>query len=558
MDITSSQSSRHSEQEFSKQLLQLIDAGAGVIHVRTKESLRAVTCIRKTILVDGGTYREWDVINGLREFSMAEANDESKKGDEQNDLGQTFQLPLGVIRDGNYEDKVRAYLYLNPQQVMENNPHAAQLVMNYSEYLPAFKACVILVTNDAPLPDMGEATACIPTLMFDTPSLSELRESLDTLLEDAVASFDKGVSLTEDDRERVCHLGAGMTRLQFETHVALAQVKALSAELPTLDVDTVLDEVQTGKVTVVNSSDILELYKSTDISEVGGMENLKEWIARRAECYSDEAKEYGVEPPKGIVLVGPPGTGKSLAGKAIASVLGVPLVRLDFGRVFSSLVGSSEARVRSALKMVESMAPCVLFVDEVDKGLGGITGGSSDSGVSTRVLGSFLTWLNDTKAPVFTMMTANKVDGLPPELLRKGRFDEIFSTSLPNSREREDVFEIHLGKRGRTLDKFHKDDIMDLLKATEGYVPAEIEAIVKAALVDAFSEREELGIAHLVATTKAMVPMSKSFAEQIEKMKEWSENNAVPVSKPEVVVRPTPPAGVAANARRVSTRNRRG
>lgn len=552
MDITKSQADRHSEHEFSKKLLQLIDAGAGVIHVRAKEILRAVSCVRKTILVDKGVYKEWDVVNGNRQFTLQQVAEDAMVGDGKNDLSETFQLPLGVIRDGKYEEHIRAFVYVNPHVFVENNPHMVQLMLMYNEFLPALGACVIMVTPDAPLPD-NAANDSILSLHFDTPSMSELRDSLDLLLEGATKDFSDGVDLDDDDRDRVCHTGAGMTRLQFEMHVAMSTIKASADKLPTLDADMVAAEVQIGKTEIVNSSDILELYKSTDISEVGGMENLKEWIDQRKNCFSEEAREFGVEPPKGIVLVGPPGTGKSLVAKAIASVLSVPLVRFDFGRVFSSLVGSSEARIRQALKMVEAMAPCVLFVDEVDKGLGGI-GGGSDSGVSTRVLGSFLTWLNDTTSPVFTMMTANSITGLPPELSRKGRFDEIFATSLPNRREREDVFEIHLNKRGgRTLDSFAKSDVKDLVDKTDRFVPAEIEAVVKSALVMAFNANEELSAKHLYDAAEATVPMSQSHSKAIQAMEDWSAANAVPVSRPEVAKAP-PPAAV--NARRVSTRRR--
>jgi SpoVK/Ycf46/Vps4 family AAA+-type ATPase len=361
--------------------------------------------------------------------------------------------------------------------------------------------------------------------------LNELRESLASVVNGANADFTDGITLHPDDADRVCYAGAGMTSLQFETYLSLSAVRAAREAAPSLPAQSIIDEVQVGKTEIVNSSDILELYKSSDIGDVGGMENLKEWVSRRAKCYSDEAQAFGVEPPKGMVLVGPPGTGKSLVAKAIAGELGVPLVRMDFGRVFSSYVGSSEQRIRSALHMVESMSPCVLFCDEIDKGLGGIAGGSgSDSGVSMRVLGSFLTWLQDCEFPVFTMVTANNIDGLPPELLRRGRFDAIFSTSLPTEKERRDVLAIHLRKRGRDIDEFPEAEVEEVLQACDKYVPAEIESAVKDALVDSFSEGEELSMKHVLSAFSVMVPLSKAFAQQIEKMSEWSKNNATPVS----------------------------
>jgi SpoVK/Ycf46/Vps4 family AAA+-type ATPase len=283
----------------------------------------------------------------------------------------------------------------------------------------------------------------------------------------------------------------------------------------------------------VRQSEILDLSHPEDISNVGGMGRLKEWLLARKDCFSEEAQAFGVESPKGAVLVGVPGTGKSLVAKVISSIFGVPLVKLDFGRVFSKFVGDSESRVRAALKMVESMAPVVLFVDEVDKGLGG-SGGSADSGVSSRVLGSFLTWLQECKAPVFTVVTANRVDGLPPELLRRGRFDGVFSVGLPNSEERLEVLAIHLRKRERDISKFKKIDLDMFVGASENYVPAEIESAVKDGLIAAFNDpsAKDLEMRHIVAALKDMVPMSKSHKAAIDAMVAWAANNATPVSHP--------------------------
>lgn len=530
MDITKNHAARHSENDFSKQFLMLVDSGAGVIQVRASEILRAVTCIRRTILLDKGTHREWDIVNGSREYLLTNFTDEGVVGDGNSDVATAFMEPLGALRDAAPGERTRYFVYVNPQAFMENNPHMSQLLLQYNEFLPACKACVILVTPDVPLPETS-ASASILSLHFHTPGLDELRDSLAEIISASDQDFDDGIELSGEDTDRICHVGAGMTRLQFETYVSLAAVKAARSRAATITVDALIDEVQAGKTDIVNSSDTLELYHSTDIKDVGGMENLKEWIGRRSRCYSEEAREFGVEPPKGLVLVGVPGSGKSLVGKAIASVLGVPLVRMDFGRIFSSYVGSSEQRVRSALRMVESMSPVVLLVDEIDKGLGGIAGGGgSDSGVSMRVLGSFLTWLQDCESPVFTMVTANNVDGLPPELLRRGRFDAIFSTTLPTPSERREVLDIHLRKRGRSIDELDPDEVDTAVAVSDKYVPAELESAVKDALVNAFGANEEMAARHITEALQAMVPMSKAFATQIERMNAWAAANATPVS----------------------------
>jgi SpoVK/Ycf46/Vps4 family AAA+-type ATPase len=292
------------------------------------------------------------------------------------------------------------------------------------------------------------------------------------------------------------------------------------------------------------------LIPAGNIEDVGGMQGLKEWIGQRADCYSDEAKEFGIEPPKGAALVGVPGAGKSLVAKAIASVLNVPLVKIDFSRVFSKFVGDSEQRMHSALKMVEAMAPIVLFADEIDKGLGG-AGGGGDSGTSSRVLGAFLTWLQECKAPVFTLVTANRVNGLPPELLRKGRFDQIFSVGMPTPEERQEVLAIHLRKRGRDIADFNPSEISTFLGKSEKLVSAEIEASVKDGLVLAFHEKAELEMRHILAAIEDTVPMSVANAEAISAMVEWARNNATPVSK-----RPTPASAKPTNIRKLRSTSR--
>lgn len=530
MDVTQNHAARHSEKDFSSQFLMLVDSGAGVIHVRATEILRAVACIRKTVLLDKGELKEWDIVNGFRQFTIANYTDEAITGDGNVDIGDAFSQPLGAMRDGAISEHTKYFVFVCPHVFMENNPHMHQLLLQYNEFLPACRVCVVMVTPDQPLPE-SPAGDSILSLHFTTPGLNELRSSLKNVIESSVDDFDDGIDLDNDEMDRVCYAGAGMTMLQFETYLSLSAVKAARSNKSALDPEDIIDEVQAGKTDIVNQSDILELYKSTDIKDVGGMENLKDWVKKRARCYSDEAREFGVEPPKGMVLVGPPGTGKSLVAKAIAGELGVPLVRMDFGRVFSSFVGSSEQRIRTALRQVEAMSPCVLFCDEIDKGLGGIaSGGGSDSGVSMRVLGSFLTWLQDCEYPVFTMVTANNIDGLPPELMRRGRFDAIFSTSLPTDQERKDVLAIHLAKRGRDIEDFSEEDVERIVASCNKYVPAEIESAVKDALVNSFSADEELGAQHVIDAFAVMVPLSKAFAAQIDRMNEWAKNNATPVS----------------------------
>lgn len=527
MDVTQEVLQRHSEEDFRHRFSTFVDSGAAVIHVRTAEIMRCLMALRKQAVADKGEYLEWDIVNGFREFNVTDMSNLVKKGDGNIDIASAFSTPMEAVTTYQGE-RTRYYVYVNPHVFLENNPHMSQLVLQYASILPATNICMVLVTPDIPLP--GDVPVNLLSLTFDPPGLGELQNTLSAVLDGVGDGFDDGITISDEDKERVCYVGAGMTAHNFETYASLAVVDAARSGKTELTADDIIKGVTVGKTDVVNSNDILELYPSANIDDVGGMENLKSWVSKRAGCYSDVAKDFGIEPPKGMVLVGPPGTGKSLVAKAVSSVLGVPLVRLDFGRVFNSLVGASEERMRVALHMVEKMAPVVIFCDEIDKGLGGI-GGSGDSGVSSRVLGTFLTWLNDCKYPVFTIMTANNVTGLPPELLRRGRFDAIFSTSLPTPRERKEILRIHLGLRHRNIDDFPEDQVASVVELSEGYVPAEIESAVKDALIDAFSEGEEMEMRHMEKAIKTMVPLSVAFKEQIETMNAWAKNNATPVSQ---------------------------
>lgn len=524
MDVTTQHASRHSEKEFSDKLTTFVDSGAGVIHVRAAEVLRAAYAVRKQAVIDGASVKEWDVVNGFRDFTVENISYPLVKGDDNIDFTNALFEPLRMLQadlTSGAGDNVRYFIYVGAQEFLENNPQAAHLLLTYCHVLPSVNIVVVLITPDKPLPAGVDET--IMSIRLDTPGLSELKDSL----ADIVDNVEGAVELDDDEVNRVCYVGAGMTKSHFETYAALSIIEAAREGTGKVTADSIIKGVTVGKTEVVNSTDILELYPTTSIADVGGLQNLKRWIRDRRGCYSDAAKDFGVAPPKGIVLVGVPGTGKSLVAKAMASELGVPLVRLDMGRVFNSLVGASEQRMRTALRQVELMSPAALLVDEIDKGLGGI-GGSGDSGVSSRVLGTLLTWLQDSNYPVFTIATANNINGLPPEMLRRGRFDAIFATTLPSPEERREVLSIHLKRRGRDIKAYPRKDVEAVLAASEGYVPAEVESAVKDALVAAFNQGDELTMQHVVDALRSMVPLSKTYAAQIKAMMDWAAANATP------------------------------
>lgn len=342
------------------------------------------------------------------------------------------------------------------------------------------------------------------------PSRQELEGLLLSVAEAA------GAELPEDPIP-VVEAALGLTVTEAENAFALSLVAAGTFSAPV---------VAREKEQLVKKSGVLEIYSpDANMEGIGGLSALKEYLASRVSAYSPEAQEYGLPAPRGVLLVGVPGCGKSLCAKALAAEWQKPLLRLDAGRLFGSLVGESEANTRRALETAEAVAPAVLWLDEVEKGLAGVqSSGKTDSGVTARVFGQFLTWLQEKKAPVFVVATANAVDQLPPEFLRKGRFDETFFVDLPTQEERADIFRVQLAKRRRDPDRF---DIPALVSATENFTGAEIEEVVVSGLFAAWNDgRREIVTEDIVSAAGAITPLAVGMADRIEGLRSWAEKSA--------------------------------
>jgi SpoVK/Ycf46/Vps4 family AAA+-type ATPase len=286
------------------------------------------------------------------------------------------------------------------------------------------------------------------------------------------------------------------------------------------------EEIIKQKKDIIRKSGLLDwIDVNADLDSVGGLNELKNWLNTRKRAFTQEAVEFGLpENPKGILLVGVQGAGKSLCAKAVANYWYFPLLRLDMGKIFSGLVGSSESNMRQVFKVAESVAPAILWCDEIDKGMSGSSSSSmTDGGTTSRVMGSWLTWMQEKTSPVFVVATANDVSQLPPELLRKGRFDEIFFVDLPDAYERQIIFEIHLKKRKRDPRNF---DIVKLVEYADGFTGAEIEASIVSAMYEAFYYSREINNQDLEKAIKETVPLSKTMAESINALRKWANNRA--------------------------------
>lgn len=364
------------------------------------------------------------------------------------------------------------------------------------------------------------------TTSLPLPTREEIRSTLETMASDFRVKLPAA-------SENIVEAALGLTINEAENAFAtsLAKYGRFDVKL-----------INSVKEKTICSDGILE-YTSSDetLENVGGMRNFTDWARKRLSAYSKEAQEYGIPYPKGTLLIGIPGCGKSLSAKALANLWQKPLLKLDVGKLFSKLVGDTEANTRKALQTAEAMAPAILWIDEIEKGLSGVqSSGKTDSGVTSRMFGTILTWMQEKKAPVFVIATANNISELPPEFLRKGRFDEIFFVDLPHPNERKEIFSIQLKKYKRSLDNF---DLDKLSEATDSYTGAEIEQAIVDALFNAWdSDDKELTTEKIIEATKNINPMALGMMKSsISNMREWANKagintaNSVPQDKSSMV-----------------------
>lgn len=389
-----------------------------------------------------------------------------------------------------------------------------------------FRKNVIFIASELLIPESMQKEITIVDMPL--PILDEIKGKLDKMVTQNNQIDTSG--LDDDGKEKLCKAALGLTLQEAENAFALAMVN--DGKIDGKDLSVILSE----KMQVIKKTGILE-FINTDIkiSDVGGLENLKSWLNKRNNSWSEAAKKYCLPAPKGVLITGVPGCGKSLTAKAMSAAWQLPLLKLDFGKIFSGIVGSSEENMRRAIKTAEAVAPSILWVDEIEKSLSGMNS-NGDSGTSSRIFGTFLTWMQEKTAPVFVIATANNISSLPAELLRKGRFDEIFFVDLPTRNERKEIFKLHLLKRLKDKDVASKlvvnDELYEkLADMTEGFVGAEIEQVVITALYEAFFNKRPLEFSDLETTIKNVVPLSVTQKEQILSLRQWANVRAVAATK---------------------------
>lgn len=508
-----------------EKLANLIRARFPYIYITTYEEDR-VTSVIKRIVKDTSKIKfvreiyVWTQTNGF-------VNDETEK----TISGTTCPIKAMEFVQNYDKDAIFIFYDLHVNFGSCNRAPNHDLVRKMRDLLPILKTSqarknVIFIAPELIIPStlQKDITVCD----FPLPNLDELKSKLNHMI--AQNTKVKSDTLTEEHKERLCKAALGMTLQEAENAFALAMVNDGKIDISDLKI------IQEEKMQVIKKSGILEFIKSElSIEDIGGLENLKSWLLKRNNSWSENAKRYCIPSPKGVLITGVPGCGKSLTAKAMSAMWQLPLLRLDLGRIFSGLVGSSEENLRKALATAEAVSPSILWIDEIEKGLSGINSGA-DSGVSSRIFGAFLTWMQEKVSPVFVIATANNIHKLPPELLRKGRFDEIFFVDIPTANERIEIFRLHLQKRLKDPEvaqniKIDLPTCKKLAAMTEGFIGAEIEQVVVSALYEAFFENRALEIGDLERTIKNTVPLSTTQKEQILSLREWANVRAVAATR---------------------------
>jgi hypothetical protein len=430
----------------------------------------------------------------------------------------TAKTPAGAL-DFVINSSERALFVLHDFHAFLEEPAVVRRLRDLIVNLKKSFKTLFIVSSVLKIPDEIERDVTVVDLPL--PDERELAALLRGFLDSVKSDGRIAVAADQDLFERVSRAALGLTESQATNVFARAAVN--DRKFGPDDLPLILAE----KKQVLRKTGILEFFEHTEsLQSVGGLDSLKKWLLSRKDAFSERARAYGLPQPKGLLMLGVQGCGKSLAAKAIAAAWKLPLLRLDVGALFSSYIGASEANMRKAILSAEGLAPVVLWLDEIEKGFAGMKGGgNADAGASMRVFSTFLTWMQEKTKPVFVIATANRIADLPPELLRKGRFDEIFFVDLPTAPEREAIFRIHIGKRKRDAAKY---DVKALAGAAEGFNGAEVEEAVVSAMYRAFSEGREVGSPDVLAAVKETVPLSATMAEEIAALRQWAKGRARP------------------------------
>ncbi len=487
-----------------KELETLIRARYPIIYIVSWEEQRVEEALRRIAQERGKKLFLWTVTQGMVS--------------NPNNRDAATRDPLAAL-DAVSDSREQALFVLKDYHAFISDVTVTRRLRDLTVALKTSYKTLVILSPMLKLP--AELEKEIAVVDYGLPDYKDLDMILEKVIQAVRDNPQIDCKMSDLERDQVLKAAQGLTAMEAENVFAKSLI-----EKHRFDVDVILSE----KEQIIRKSGILEYYPFNESpNDVGGLNLLKDWMEKRTVAFTEKAREFGLPTPRGVLLLGVQGCGKSLSAKAIGALWRLPLLRLDVGRIFGGIVGQSEENMRKAIRVAESVAPCILWLDELEKGFSGTqSSGISDGGTTSRVFGTFLTWMQDKQASAFVVATSNDVTSLPPELLRKGRFDEIFFIDLPALEERMQIFRIHLRKRNRRPEDF---DISRLAEATPGFSGAEIEAVVVEALYDAFDETSEMTTDSLIDAAAHTVPLSVTMRERIEELREWANLRARPASE---------------------------
>lgn len=488
-----------------------IKAGYPILYLVTAEEARAEALIVSAAKEAKRNIQFWSHTEGFL------------KGD--GTKGAQTEDPIDALSTIQQGPKQSLYV-LRDLHCFFSNPRLVRLLRDIARDFKQTQKTLIILSAVRRIPP--ELERDVTMLDFELPARPEIAgifQKLYTTYQDKIGE------IGEDEQERIVQAALGLTTVEAENAFSKAIVEHVLQ--PKGRKEPISQLVLKEKALAVRKTGVLEYFQANQgAQDIGGLENLMLWLTQRSQAFSRKARDYGLPMPRGALLVGLPGCGKSLAAKVASSILGAPLIRFDIGRVFGGLVGESEANMRLAIQTAEAVGTCVLWIDEMEKAFAGVgSGASTDGGSTQRVFANFLTWMQEKNTPCFIVATVNRIEGLPAELLRKGRFDEIFFVGLPSAKERSSILQIHIEKHGRKMEVLKTNDLSQCLEASEGHSGAEISEAVVSGLYAAFHQNRELTGADILKALKETNPLSKAKAGDLEGMTKWAEANAVNASR---------------------------
>jgi len=491
-----------------KRFEQLVKSGNSCISIVTFEEKYALQIVRNAARTLNRDMWIWSVAEGVRNGLGLLADGPVIAGTDKPDAGLTN---LAASKPGSLCATLDIADYLG-------NAKTLRILRDIIDRFEKNSSTLVMIDGTDKLPEVVKSYARHFELSF--PDEGELKEIIRQTLQRIHSKTPIEIGITQKGLDVIVRNLRGLTRRQAER--IISDTVAADQRFDDNDINIII----AGKRRMIQRGGLLEYIKTPlDLSEIGGMKRLKKWLNQRKDVFSAEAAKFGIRAPRGVLMLGVQGAGKSLCAKAIATAWHQPLLKLDPGTLYASYIGESERNLRRALQQTEMMSPVVLWIDEIEKAFASAASRSADGGLSQRMFGTLLTWLQEREAPVFVVATANDIEALPPELLRKGRFDEIFFVDLPSKDVRKEILAIHLRKRHRDPAKFNLDE---LAQASEGYSGAEIEQAVISALNKAYADKADLDTSRVLSALKMSPPLSVTMAESVQSLLAWAKGRCVP------------------------------